>query len=53
MFAMGGLLEGRHAVTNHLGMDVLGATGAVPVAARVVDDGNLITGGERIAEASR
>ncbi|KQL52199.1 thiamine biosynthesis protein ThiJ [Heyndrickxia shackletonii] len=45
LLAMGGLLDGRHAVTHHLGMDVLGATGAVPVSARVVDDGNLITGG--------
>ncbi len=43
--AMAGLLEGRHAVTHHLGMDVLGATGAVPVHARVVDDGNLVTAG--------
>ena len=45
LLAMGGLLEGRHAVTHHLGMDVLGATGAIPVTARVVDDGNLVTGG--------
>ncbi|MBD0381978.1 DJ-1/PfpI family protein [Paenibacillus sedimenti] len=45
LLAMGGLLDGRHAVTNHLGMDVLGATGAIPVRARVVDDGNLVTGG--------
>ena len=43
--AMGGLLEGRRAVTHHLGMDVLGATGAIPVQARVVDDGDLVTGG--------
>ncbi|MEC0330772.1 DJ-1/PfpI family protein [Paenibacillus macerans] len=45
LLAMGGLLEGRKAVTHHLGMDVLGATGAVPVPARVVDDGNLVSGG--------
>jgi putative intracellular protease/amidase len=45
LLAMGGLLEGRPAVTNHLGMDLLGATGAIPVTARVVDDGNLVTGG--------
>ncbi len=45
LLAMGGLLEGRPAVTNHLGMDLLGATGAIPVPARVVDDGNLISGG--------
>lgn len=43
--AMGGLLEGRPAVTHKLGMDFLGSTGAVPVPARVVDDGNLVTGG--------
>lgn len=41
--AMAGLLDGRHAVTHHLGMDALGATGAIPVQARVVDDGDLIT----------
>jgi len=42
---MAGLLDGRHAVTHHLGMDVLGATGAIPVQARVVDDGDLVTAG--------
>lgn len=41
--AMAGLLEGRHVVTHHLGMDVLSATGAIPVQARVVDDGDLVT----------
>jgi len=45
LLAMGGLLEGRPAVTHHLGMDVLGATAAIPVPARVVDSGNLVTGG--------
>ncbi len=43
--AMAGLLDGRHAVTHHLGMDVLGATGTIPVQARVVDDGDLISAG--------
>jgi len=43
--AMAGLLEGRHAVTHHLGMDVLDATGVNVVHARVVDDGDLITAG--------
>lgn len=43
--AMAGLLEGRNAVTHHLGMDLLEATGATPVQARVVDDGDLVTGG--------
>lgn len=45
LLAMGGLLEGRPAVTHHMGMDVLGATGAVPVKARVVDDGDFVSGG--------
>ena len=43
--AMAGLLEGRYAVTHFMGMDVLGATGAIPVRARVVDDGDLVTAG--------
>ncbi len=43
--AMAGLLEGRHVVTHHMGMDVLSATGAIPVRARVVDDGDLVTAG--------
>jgi putative intracellular protease/amidase len=43
--AMAGLLEGRHVVTHHMGMDVLSATGAIPVAARVVDDGDFISAG--------
>jgi transcriptional regulator GlxA family with amidase domain len=42
--AMAGLLDGRHAVTHPLGMDVLDATGAHAIHARVVDDGDLITG---------
>lgn len=45
VMAMAGLIEGRHAVTHHLGLDVLGATGVQVVAARVVDDGNLVTAG--------
>lgn len=43
--AMAGLLEGRRVVTHHLGMDVLEATGVTPIAARVVDDGDLVTSG--------
>jgi putative intracellular protease/amidase len=43
--AMAGLLEGRHVVTHHMGMEVLSATGAIPIAARVVDDGDLVTAG--------
>lgn len=45
ILAMSGLLEGRPAVTNHLGMELLAATGAIPINARVVDDGNLVSGG--------
>ncbi|MEU9924881.1 DJ-1/PfpI family protein [Streptomyces griseoluteus] len=44
VLAMAGLLEGRHATTHHLGLDLLDATGARAVRARVVDDGDLITG---------
>ncbi|MFI2666895.1 DJ-1/PfpI family protein [Micromonospora carbonacea] len=43
--AMAGLIEGRHAVTHHLGMDVLEATGVHAVRARIVDDGDLISAG--------
>jgi transcriptional regulator GlxA family with amidase domain len=43
--AMAGLLVGRHANTHHQGVDILAATGAVPVRARVVDDGDLVTAG--------
>jgi transcriptional regulator GlxA family with amidase domain len=43
--AMAGLLEGRNAVTNILGMDALEATGTNTIRARVVDDGDLITAG--------
>ncbi|WP_407840439.1 DJ-1/PfpI family protein [Streptomyces sp. DSM 116496] len=45
VLAMAGLLEGRHATTHHLGLDVLDATGAHAVRARLVDDGDLVTGG--------
>lgn len=44
VLAMAGLLEGRHATTHHLGLDVLDATGAHAVSARVVEDGDLVTG---------
>ncbi|PQE02798.1 glutamine amidotransferase [Mycolicibacterium parafortuitum] len=43
--AMAGLIDGRRANTHHLGVDVLEATGVVPISARVVDDGDLITAG--------
>ncbi|MFJ3952142.1 hypothetical protein ACIPXV_19175 [Streptomyces libani] len=35
---------GRHATTHHLGPDALEAAGAHVVRARVVDDGDLVTG---------
>ncbi|MET9147216.1 DJ-1/PfpI family protein [Streptomyces sp. NPDC058319] len=44
VLAMAGLLEGRHATTHHLGLDMLDATGAHAVRARVVDDGDLVSG---------
>jgi len=44
VLAMAGLLEGRHATTHHMGLDMLDATGAQAVSARIVDDGDLITG---------
>ncbi len=43
--AMAGLLEGRTATTHVLGIDMLHATGVNAVRARVVDDGDLISGG--------
>jgi len=44
VLAMAGLLEGRHATTHHLGLDMLDATGVHAVHARVVDDGDLVSG---------
>ncbi|MEU5582703.1 DJ-1/PfpI family protein [Streptomyces huasconensis] len=44
VLAMAGLLEGRHATTHHMGLDMLDATGVHAVNARVVDDGDLVTG---------
>jgi transcriptional regulator GlxA family with amidase domain len=43
--AMAGLLDGRTATTHVLGIDLLDATGVNAVRARVVDDGDLISGG--------
>lgn len=45
LLGLAGLLHDRPAVTHHLGMELLAATGATPIAARVVDDGDLITAG--------
>ncbi|MFF5306420.1 DJ-1/PfpI family protein [Streptomyces sp. NPDC013161] len=44
VLAMAGLIEGRNATTHHLGLDMLEATGVNAVHARVVDDGDLVTG---------
>jgi transcriptional regulator GlxA family with amidase domain len=43
--AMAGLLDGRTATTHVLGIDLLDATGATAVRARVVDDGDLVSAG--------
>jgi cyclohexyl-isocyanide hydratase len=40
-----GLLKGRRAATHWMSRDMLAAFGAIPVAERVVKDGNVITGG--------
>jgi cyclohexyl-isocyanide hydratase len=40
-----GLLQGRRATTHWAAHDLLAAFGAIPVDARVVRDGNLVTGG--------
>ncbi|MFC9707685.1 hypothetical protein ACFTRD_05960 [Paenibacillus sp. NPDC056933] len=41
-----GLLKDRHAVTNHMGMAALGALGAIPIEARVVEDSpRFVSGG--------
>lgn len=45
LLAMAGLIEGRTAVTHHMGNDALDATGVNVVEARVVDDGDLVTAG--------
>jgi transcriptional regulator GlxA family with amidase domain len=44
VLAMAGLIEGRPATTHHMGMDVLEATGAVAIDARIVDDRDLVSG---------
>ncbi|AQU65396.1 DJ-1/PfpI family protein [Streptomyces niveus] len=44
VLAMAGLLAGRHVTTHHMGLDMLDATGVHAVRARVVDDGDIVTG---------
>ncbi|SER49565.1 DJ-1/PfpI family protein [Lentzea xinjiangensis] len=41
--AMAGLLGGRTATTNHLGLEVLASYGVTAVPARIVVDGDLVT----------
>ena len=45
VLAMAELIEGRPATSHHLGLDVLQATGTLPIDARIVDDGNLVSSG--------
>ncbi|MFI1252446.1 DJ-1/PfpI family protein [Streptomyces netropsis] len=44
LLAMAGLIDGRHATTHHMGVGLLDAGGVVAIDARVVDDGDLVTG---------
>lgn len=44
VLALAGLIGGRHATTHHLGLDQLDEAGVHAVRARVVDDGDLVTG---------
>jgi transcriptional regulator GlxA family with amidase domain len=45
LLARAGVLTGRHATTHHIALEELRAAGAEVVAARVVDDGDVITSG--------
>ncbi|GAA2304824.1 DJ-1/PfpI family protein [Streptomyces kunmingensis] len=44
LLSMAGLIKGRHATTHHLGLELLDTAGTHAVRARVVDDGDLVTG---------
>ncbi|MGW6982360.1 DJ-1/PfpI family protein [Streptomyces sp. NPDC054932] len=44
LLAMAGLIAGRRATTHHSGLGLLDAMGVVAIDARVVDDGDLLTG---------
>ncbi|UNO39503.1 DJ-1/PfpI family protein [Streptomyces sp. MST-110588] len=44
VLAMAGLIKGRHVTSHHSAMSQLEAAGAIAVDARVVDDGDLVTG---------
>ena len=43
VLAMAGLITGRTATTNHLGLEVLRELGVTAVRTRIVDDGDLVT----------
>ncbi|MDT7782370.1 MAG: hypothetical protein QOF58_789 [Pseudonocardiales bacterium] len=43
VLAMAGLIGGRSATTNHLGLQALESTGVNAIRARIVDDGDLVT----------
>jgi transcriptional regulator GlxA family with amidase domain len=43
VLAMAGLIGGRTATTNHLGLQALASFGVNAIAARIVEDGDLIT----------
>ncbi len=45
LLAAAGLVTGRPCTTHHRALDDLAAAGGVPVRARVVDDGDLVTAG--------
>ncbi|MBL9027743.1 MAG: DJ-1/PfpI family protein [Myxococcales bacterium] len=45
ILAAAGITRGRRAVSHHVALEALAASGAVVVSERVVDDGNLITAG--------
>ncbi|WP_328666761.1 DJ-1/PfpI family protein [Streptomyces sp. NBC_00322] len=44
LLAMAGLIADRRATTHHMGLDALAGAGVHAVEARVVDDGDLVTG---------
>jgi putative intracellular protease/amidase len=43
VLAMAGLIKGRNATTNHLGLHALESMGVNAIRARIVDDGDLVT----------
>ncbi|MFD4641117.1 DJ-1/PfpI family protein [Lentzea sp. NPDC058436] len=43
LLAIAGLIKGRNATTNHLGLHALESMGVNAIRARIVDDGDLVT----------